>query len=389
MWTDGQEFMKKRHTVFYTLLRPLVIAFLKITFGYKYKKAKNLPEQYVVLSNHTTDFDPIFVGCSFSKMMYFVGSEHIARWKVAYPLLKFAFAPIMRNKGASAASAVIDILRRIKKGANVCMFAEGVRTWDGVTSPILPSTAKLIKSAGCGLVTYKLVGGYFASPMWAGASIRRGHVCGAPVNVYTKEQLAAMTPEEIYAAVNRDLYEDAYARQMAEPKPYRGKRLAERLENLLFVCPECGARETIRSQGDTATCSACGLSFQYDIYGMLHGISAKTVKELSDWQKQMVLADIQSGVEYTAPAGTLAVVSGHAESIMDGGEVVMSGSSLRCGKTEVVMSEINDLAMHGQRTLVFSSNRIYYELRVETGSNALKFFLYYCGCKNKLKEAVG
>jgi 1-acyl-sn-glycerol-3-phosphate acyltransferase len=79
---------KVRHKFWYAILRPLVIVFLKIKFGYKFKKVKDLPENYIVLSNHTTDFDPVFVGAGFKKQMYFVASEHITRWNTAYKLLK-------------------------------------------------------------------------------------------------------------------------------------------------------------------------------------------------------------------------------------------------------------------------------------------------------------
>ena len=250
--------VRKKHVFFYKLVRPLVIVFLKITFGYRFETAKNLPEHYIVISNHATDFDPLLVGASFPEQMYFVGSEHIARWKRLYGLLKYIFAPIMRPKGASAGATVIDIIKHVKRGANVCLFAEGVRTWDGVTCPIAPSTAKMVQRLGCGLVTYKIVGGYFASPMWGGASIRRGYLHGAVANVYTKEQLKSMSVDEIYTTMTADLYEDAYARQLAEPKKYRGKRLAEHMENLLFICPECGKRDSFHSQGDTVSCTDGG-----------------------------------------------------------------------------------------------------------------------------------
>ena len=48
---------------------------------------------------------------------------------------------------------------------NVCVFPEGNRTWDGVTAKFLPSIGKLARSSGASLVTYKLTGGYFASPL--------------------------------------------------------------------------------------------------------------------------------------------------------------------------------------------------------------------------------
>jgi len=231
---------RQRHIFFYKLVRPFVIAFLWLKFGYRFQTARHLPGTYIVLANHTTDYDPVFVAASFPEQMYFVGSEHIARWKRFYKTLNYVFAPIMRPKGSLAGSTVMDILRKVRSGANVCVFAEGVRSWDGVSSPIMPSTGSLIKSAKCGLVTYKIVGGYFTSPMWSGSNTRRGYTYGAPVRVYEKEELAKMTVDEINQLIVTDLYEDAYARQLEQPRRYKGKGLAERMENLVFICPACG-----------------------------------------------------------------------------------------------------------------------------------------------------
>ncbi len=374
--------MNKKHVIIYTLLRPLVAVFLYIKFGYTYKRAKNLPENYIVLSNHNTDFDPLFVAVSFRRQMYFVASEHIARWKTAYKLLKFAFSPITRYKGAPANAAVIEVIRRIRKGANVCVFAEGVRSWDGVTCPILPSTAKLIKSAGCGLVTYKIQGGYFASPMWGGASSRRGPVRGAPVNVYSKQQIEAMSLEEIYETITTDLHEDAYAGQLKSPKKYKGRRLAERLENLMFICPECGGIDTFASLNDTVRCSACGFEMKYDEYGMLLGGSHKTVKEFSDWQKQTVGKHVSEERVYTAASAKLSSVAKHVETFITEGELSITPSHLKCDQTEIPLHDISDMAMHGQHAIVFTVGKKYYELIVEKGVNALKFLLYFNLTKN-------
>ena len=148
--------MQKRLNLFWKLLRFPVAVFCRIKFGYTFKTAKDLPDHYIVLSNHVTDFDPLFVGCSFPRQMYFVASEHIARWKRGYKLVNYLLAPILRKKGTTAASAIIDILRKVRKGANVCMFAEGVRSWDGLTCTIAPTTGGLVKAARCGLVTYQI-----------------------------------------------------------------------------------------------------------------------------------------------------------------------------------------------------------------------------------------
>lgn len=366
-----------KHQLIWSILRRLVYPYVKFKFGYTYEKAKNLPETYIVLSNHTTDFDPIFVAMSFPKFMHFVASEHVARWNFLSTLINFAFAPIWRYKGSVAASTVIDVFKKVKDKKNVALFAEGARTWDGITGPILPSTGKMVKKARCGLVTYKIVGGYFASPRWSQSNTRKGYVHGAPVNIYTQEQLEAMSVDEINEAINRDLYEDAYERQMQEPKKYTGKDLAKYMENLLFICPKCGKIDTIQTCDNKVTCSACDLSFTYNEFGMLEGSSFKTVKELSDWQRSEVESIAKTDMVYTASGGRMITVKKHEETLVAEGPMTLSRTSLVCGEMEIPLSEISDMSIHGRRGLVFTAQKQYYELVPSAEANALKFLWLY------------
>ena len=366
-----------KQQIIWTILRSLVYPYVKIKFGYTYEKAKDLPETYIVLSNHTTDFDPIFVGLSFPKFMHFVASEHVARWKFLSTLINFAFAPIWRYKGSVAASTVIDVFKKVKEKKNVALFAEGARTWDGITCPILPSTGKMVKKAHCGLVTYKIVGGYFASPRWSQSNTRKGYVHGAPVNIYTQEQLEAMSVDEINEAINRDLYEDAYERQMQEPKKYTGKDLAKYMENLLFICPKCGKVDTIQTEGNTVKCSECDLSIQYNEYGMLTGNRFNTVKELTDWQKSEVEKAALADAVYTASSGRMITVKKHEETLVAEGPITLSSKSLICGNTEIPLDQISDMSIHGRRGLVLTAQKQYYELVPSAEANALKFLWLY------------
>lgn len=369
--------MSRRHSFFWWLLRPLVSLFLRIKFGYQYEIARNLPDNYIVLANHNTDFDPLFVAVSFKRQMYFVASEHIARWKHVYKWIEFVFAPIVRYKGSVATSTVMEMLRTIRQGGNVCMFAEGARSWDGVTAPILASTGKVVKSAKCGLVTYKLEGGYFVSPNWSQGGTRRGRIRGGVVNIYTPEQLAAMSVDEVNRVITDDLHEDAYARQLASPSRYQGKQLAYKMENLLFCCPQCGKIDTMRSCGDTVQCLDCGLHFRYNEYGMLEGLTQRTVKELFAWEKQVVHDTAACGGAFTARSGTLATVVQHQQNPVTEGPVRLDCQSLRCGEVTIPISQISDMAMHGRRALVFSVGKDYYELIPSQEANALKFHMLY------------
>ncbi len=374
--------MSRKHRIFWKIIRPCIAwPLAKIKFGYTYDVPRELPENYLVLSNHVTDFDPILVGLSFPRQMYFVGSEHISRWKFFYKLIRFIFAPIMRYKGSVASQTVLEVLRKTRGGENVCIFAEGNRSWDGLTNPILPATGKMAKKAGCGLVTYKLTGGYFVSPNWAEGGTRRGPFHGSVVNIYTKEQLAEMSADEVNEAIRRDLYEDAYARQKADPKAYKGKQLAVKMENLLYFCPLCGKLETLSSQKDSVTCSACGGSFTYDEYGYLHGLSYETMTEAARWQRQQMARLVAQGGTLTAPSVTVRTVENHQETELPGGALKMDREAISWGETSISLEQISEMAMHGRHALVFTAGKVYYELLIPNESNTLKFQHFYEECK--------
>ena len=371
----GNIIMKNRHIFFYKTLRAGAIIYAKLKFNYRYKLAENLPENYIVLSNHVTDYDMVFVSASFPRMMYYIGSEHIARRKTLYKFLQFALEPIMRSKGTVAGAAVIEALKKIKAGASVCIFAEGIRTWDGVTCPILPSTGKLIKSARCGLVTYKITGGYFVSPGWSDHGIRKGPLYGAPVNVYTKEQIAAMSVDEINEIINRDLYENAYEKQLENPQKYTGKTLAEGLENLFYVCPVCHKLDTLSTAGNLLKCNSCHTEFTYNEYGLFENAPFKTVREYAVWQNDMTAKFANENIEFKADTAVLKKIVKHEETVVADGPVTMNASTLTCADKSFSLDNISNMDITGRHGLVFSLAKEYYELKVP--DNAVKFLHYY------------
>ena len=383
--------LNKKHKFVIAVIRPIGFLFAKIKFNFKFKKAKKeeLPQNYIVLSNHVTDYDPILVGLSFPHQMYFVASEHITRWGWIYKVIRFLVEPIIRYKATVAASTVMDILRKVRKGNNVCIFAEGVRTWDGVTAPVVPATAQLVKSARCGLVTYRIEGGYFVSPNWASsANTRRGRLYGAPVGIYTKEDLSKMSVDEIDEIIKRDLHEDAYARQKLEMRRYRSKKRAEGMESLIFLCPKCRAHGTLTSAKDKVTCSACGASFTYDEYGMLDGIDYKTVYELNQWQRGELAKDVASNVAYTAPEASLYTIEGHELKAVCEGDAHITPEAITIADVTIPLSTISDMGIHGRRTLIFSTTDNYYELKVPKGKNIIKFLYYRELVKARAEEKV-
>ena len=179
------ERLLRRHRWLWLHCLPIVGFFLRLHYGPFDFPLVTPPEgAYIVLPNHSCGADQFFVALSFRKKhMYFVASEHAFRKKLLGAVMRFATGPISRTKGAVAASAVLSILRRLRQGVPVCIFPEGNRTWNGRSLPIHPTTAKLLRSAGVPVLTYRIEGGYLTDPRWS-HSLRRGRLRGGVVNVY-------------------------------------------------------------------------------------------------------------------------------------------------------------------------------------------------------------
>ena len=280
MAEDERAYQRQRRT--YKALYPAAKLLMKALLNYTYTQADSVDGPCLILSNHVTDFDPILVGLSFPEHMYYVAGENVMRMGFLSRIVTRYASVIQRIKGTTDAEAALQILRTLRKGRNVCMFAEGNRTFTGESLPIAPATAKLVKLSRSTLVTYKLTGGYLSTPRWS-THRRKGRMTGAPVGVYPPEVLKKMTEDEVLALIHRDLYENAYETQKQTPVAFRGKALAETLETALYLCPRCHRIDTLHSSGDRFFCD-CGLSMTLDEYGFFRGEDLPFATPL-DWDK--------------------------------------------------------------------------------------------------------
>ena len=259
------------HKAVYHILRGAVKPYLWLKYRFKTDTLPRIEEPYLLLSNHTTEEDMFFTIAASKEPMYFVCGEHLLRNKLYGKPLRVLADPVPIPKGGAAVHAVREIINRIRSGHNICMFPEGKRSFHGETIPSPVSLGKLVKTAGCALVTYRVQGGYFTYPRWARNHHRKGHVEGKVIGVYSSARLREMSAQEITEIINRDTYENAYETQRLNRWPYKGKDLAMGMEHVLFICPRCRAMDSIQTEGDSFFCSACGMRGVYDTYGFLKG----------------------------------------------------------------------------------------------------------------------
>ncbi len=357
----------KRHVRVYGFFKWLLSPALRRKFNIQCELIPEAEGPCLILANHNTDYDPLLMGLCVRKQTYYVASEHIFRKGFLSKLLMRYFAPISRMKGSNAANTVMEIMRRLRRGRNVCMFAEGNRSWDGRTGYILPATGKLAQASRATLVTYRFEGGYFTSPRWS-YTLRRGSMRGYPVGIYPPAELAAMTPDEVNALIVRDLYEDAYARQAEKsiPVAFRGRRLAEGVEHALFICPECGKLGTLHSLNNRIYCD-CGLEVVYTPTGILEGGRFSTIPEWDDYQREKL-------AEFAAALGdnpafsdeNIALINikeDHTNHITARGRLVMYADRLCVGSASIPLNDISEFSIHGRSIAVFSVGAEHYELK--------------------------
>lgn len=227
---------------------------------------KQLKAPFIMVSNHISTLDSMFVIASMPRHTYFVGTEDLFCNGLRSRLLRKFVNPIPLFKPDMSTVPVREMLRRLRGGDGIMMFPEGHHSPDGLTTDIKDSVGSLVKAAKCSLVTYKLMGGFYMSPRWC-ATLRRGPVRGRFVNVYSPEQLAELSADEITALICADIAEDAVARQAEERHVYHSNRRAETLEVHYYICPECGALSSLHSSGNDFWCERCGLQATVDKYG--------------------------------------------------------------------------------------------------------------------------
>ena len=282
----------------YAILRIPFTVYYKVFHNYHYKKYKPKNKPFIVLANHNSDGDQFMVGIALKGHMFFVASEHILRSGFGGKLVKLLANPIIRKKGAEAKSTISEIHKRLSSGANVCMFVEGNRSFNGQTGWISPTNGTLIKNTNASLITFRLDGGYFRTPRWAKYS-RKGPEFGQVVNEYSPEKLKSMSEEEITQAIRNDLYINAFDWQDTSKYRYKGKNLAEYLETILFVCSKCKSIDTLKSSENTFSCTECGYKARINDYCCFetdtdNAYNMKNVYEWDKWQRAYLKDNIDN-----------------------------------------------------------------------------------------------
>jgi 1-acyl-sn-glycerol-3-phosphate acyltransferase len=228
---------------------------------------KELKPPYLILANHVGYWDPFMVSSVLPDPVHWVAADQTFRSVLQGYLLQFVGA-IPKTKGVSDFETIRSVLRIREAGGVIGLFPEGQRTWDGVTLPLLPATAKLVKLLRVPVVVAKFKGAYFGHPRWARRP-RCGKIVVAFHRAMEPADLRSLSPTAIHQRLQSLLEHDDYQYQSRRMRPYRDPRRAEYIENVLIYCPECLADGSIHSRGHRFHCRSCGTRWIYTREGFI------------------------------------------------------------------------------------------------------------------------
>lgn len=122
----------KEHKIFYYFCKVIVIGVFKLIYRYKVIKECELPKEgsYIIASNHLSNTDPVFVGLSHKRRVYFMAKVELFKNKFFGGLIKILGAfPVTR--GANDGKAIATGEDLINDGKVMTIFIEGGRTKTG------------------------------------------------------------------------------------------------------------------------------------------------------------------------------------------------------------------------------------------------------------------
>jgi 1-acyl-sn-glycerol-3-phosphate acyltransferase len=185
----------------YYFVKILCVAFLKIYSGLKVTGRDLIPKQrpVIVAANHTSNLDPVVVGCVFPGRLRPLGKVELFRINRLFTWLmnNLGVIPVDRESGTSAAIALKHFLELLKHGENLMIFPEGARSADGRLKTVEGGVAVLATSVDVPVIPLYVAGTYESMPVGAKKIARHpisAHF-GNPIFPLPKDKRASLKEE--------------------------------------------------------------------------------------------------------------------------------------------------------------------------------------------------
>jgi len=309
----NESFLDRFLTLLFYPLRVFIYYFLfqfvfRILFKFRHrvtfdKNGKKLPRgNFIVLGNHVSNWDGLYLNTYLCRFIYFLVHDEAFKYKIASGILTKVLGQIKRGNKKSDIGPLRKLIDIRNSGKNIGIFPEGDISHVGKSLHIRESIAKLCKILDLPVVTVRIDGAFHARPRW-GYEVRKTKVRITITDVISREEVEGFSQRELYERIVEGIRYNDNEYQKTHMIKAKAKRPAERLENVLFLCPDCGRINCMKSSVDRLFCSRCGYEVRFNEYNQFELICGSNhflnIEEWDEYQKAK-LAEI---VEWSRESG--------------------------------------------------------------------------------------
>ena len=277
-----------------------LIYFRKVKVTFK-NNVGRLEHPSIVLCNHGSFIDFVYAGRMLRRELpNFLCARLYFYHKRLGKLLRF-FGCIPKSMFTADLENAKACLRALNAGRVVTLMPEARLSTVGRFEGIQEATYDFIRRMGVAVYVCRLSGDYFAAPKW-GTGARRGSRVEVELSaLFAAGETKQLSLEAVRARVDTALCYDEYEGLATRPHiHYRSPSLAEGLENVLYLCPECGMTTSLRAKGNTLRCTACGFTATLDDrYAFVGGKPFRNPAEWYDHQTEVTRRDILADPEFS------------------------------------------------------------------------------------------
>ncbi len=274
---------------FFRLFRRPLWLWLKYRFNIQVtipSEIRTLEGPYVLIANHVTFWDPFIAAIPLQKPVRFIASDNLFRRPLFRWIMK-RLGAIPKTKFVANPEIVSRIMDVIHHKGIIGIFPEGHRTWDGRTDSLMPEVSKLLTRLGLPVVRVKISGGYLSHPIWSRFS-RKGEIIAEYSLVLPAAKDHKFPEELVFERITEQLQYNCEEWQEANRIAYKGRKPAEYLERVLYICPVCESAGRLISRNEQLFCPDCGYSVRYTETGgfaqVIHPLIFSSLQKWNDWQ---------------------------------------------------------------------------------------------------------
>ena len=278
--------------IYYFGVRP------KVKVKYK-SKINKIEEPSIVLCNHGSFYDFVYSGklLLHKKPHFIVARMYFHDKRLAWIINKTGAFP--KSLMATDVENMKNCFKVVKNKEILAMMPEGRLSTVGKFEGIQEATYKFIKKMNVPIYTIKIEGAYLAKPKW-GDKLRKGAVVEVEANkLLSSEDVQNLSEEELKNKIESALdYDEWKWLDEHQDVIYKHKTIAEGLENILCVCPNCGNKYSLKTSKNQISCEKCDLEVSVDNRYQLKGVNFKNIAQWYEWQEDVFRKEIKQSEQF-------------------------------------------------------------------------------------------